>query len=345
MAYSLIASASRKAETSPKNRVWDVSAYSVRLSPVTGRPPAQPRRKIRPTPTKPVSGIPYWPSKDPIEEDGGLNLYGFVRNDGINIWDILGNDPYYEAEVKCAVVLEIGHTHPIAKRVKDWNEKRMAFEKRESNHQKFPAQMSGIGCAIPTLSDAHSIEGFRNESPYESMYPISGIPKNRGFLGAATQEQGSPEPAQNGGLNPVKDGPGTWDPIVQTHGFLEYVKRSWDAALTAGLNMAGSNYTYNGNGGFDFHDNCRCDNIVVIFTFENNAVRDNYTKYINYYRNHLPNSVVGNATSFSKYNFTPHNLDSTKDVAGQQVKIFPTTNQRVTIPRGANPGIFQVKAK
>lgn len=31
-----------------------------------------------------------WPSRDPIEERGGLNLYGFVGNDGINLWDYLG---------------------------------------------------------------------------------------------------------------------------------------------------------------------------------------------------------------------------------------------------------------
>jgi RHS repeat-associated protein len=31
-----------------------------------------------------------WPSRDPIEEDGGINLYNFVGNDGLNKWDILG---------------------------------------------------------------------------------------------------------------------------------------------------------------------------------------------------------------------------------------------------------------
>ena len=31
-----------------------------------------------------------WPSRDPIEEEGGLNLYGFVGNDGVNWWDRLG---------------------------------------------------------------------------------------------------------------------------------------------------------------------------------------------------------------------------------------------------------------
>jgi RHS repeat-associated protein len=31
-----------------------------------------------------------WPSRDPIEEEGGINLYGFVYNDGVNLWDVLG---------------------------------------------------------------------------------------------------------------------------------------------------------------------------------------------------------------------------------------------------------------
>ncbi|MBC2602996.1 RHS repeat-associated core domain-containing protein [Puniceicoccus vermicola] len=31
-----------------------------------------------------------WASRDPIKEEGGLNLYGFVGNDGVNSWDILG---------------------------------------------------------------------------------------------------------------------------------------------------------------------------------------------------------------------------------------------------------------
>ena len=36
----------------------------------------------------PVTG--RWPSRDPIEEEGGVNLYGFVRNDGVGEWDYLG---------------------------------------------------------------------------------------------------------------------------------------------------------------------------------------------------------------------------------------------------------------
>jgi hypothetical protein len=34
-----------------------------------------------------------WPSRDPIGERGGLNLYGFVGNEGVNGWDYLGKRP------------------------------------------------------------------------------------------------------------------------------------------------------------------------------------------------------------------------------------------------------------
>ena len=40
-----------------------------------------------------VSGLCFWLNRDPIAEDGGLNLYGFVGNDGVNFIDILGNEP------------------------------------------------------------------------------------------------------------------------------------------------------------------------------------------------------------------------------------------------------------
>jgi RHS repeat-associated protein len=34
--------------------------------------------------------IGKWPNRDPIEESGGTNMYGFVWNDGVNLWDYLG---------------------------------------------------------------------------------------------------------------------------------------------------------------------------------------------------------------------------------------------------------------
>ena len=38
-------------------------------------------------------GRATWLSRDPIGEDGGLNLYGYVENNPINLWDALGDSP------------------------------------------------------------------------------------------------------------------------------------------------------------------------------------------------------------------------------------------------------------
>jgi len=51
---------------------WPINFYGYRyLDPLTGR----------------------WMSKDPLGERGGLNLYGFVGNDGVDMGDILGMTP------------------------------------------------------------------------------------------------------------------------------------------------------------------------------------------------------------------------------------------------------------
>jgi RHS repeat-associated protein len=39
----------------------------------------------------PVTG--RWPSRDPIEEKGGVNLYGFLRNESLDYFDDLGHKP------------------------------------------------------------------------------------------------------------------------------------------------------------------------------------------------------------------------------------------------------------
>jgi RHS repeat-associated protein len=58
----------------------------------------------------PVTG--RWPSRDPIGERGGLNLYGFVGNDGMNKWDLLGLEGAVTShEVKtCEIYIYIGHS-------------------------------------------------------------------------------------------------------------------------------------------------------------------------------------------------------------------------------------------
>jgi hypothetical protein len=73
-----------------KNRVWGFFAESNRTRPVNRRQPLEPRRENRPCAYKTASGIPYWPSRDPIEEEGGINLYGFLGNNSILWVDAFG---------------------------------------------------------------------------------------------------------------------------------------------------------------------------------------------------------------------------------------------------------------
>jgi len=63
------------------------------LTPFQTAPYDTPRRLT----TKSYYGFRYydpetgrWPSRDPIEEQGGLNLYVMVENDAVNLWDLLG---------------------------------------------------------------------------------------------------------------------------------------------------------------------------------------------------------------------------------------------------------------
>jgi RHS repeat-associated protein len=50
-----------------------------------------------------------WPSRDPIEEEGGINLYGFVGNDGVNKLDIWGLRPPDENITNCVLKVFGGH--------------------------------------------------------------------------------------------------------------------------------------------------------------------------------------------------------------------------------------------
>lgn len=70
----------RESEARPKSPVREDRTPG----PVRGRP-GQPGVLPR---YDPLTG--RWPSRDPIEEDGGLNLYVFVRNNGVGALDYIG---------------------------------------------------------------------------------------------------------------------------------------------------------------------------------------------------------------------------------------------------------------
>jgi len=82
-----------KTRTQPKNRVGN---FFGRVGDRAGENRPATRNRIGengPTLTIIASGRPLWPSRDPIGERGGLNLYGFVYNEPIYHIDILGQAP------------------------------------------------------------------------------------------------------------------------------------------------------------------------------------------------------------------------------------------------------------
>jgi len=88
-----------------KNRVWDFFSPPPEFYPVNRLPSQQPSRENGHCYDETASGVLFygyryydpetgrWPSRDPIEEVGGLNLYGFVGNNGVNAVDVQGLSP------------------------------------------------------------------------------------------------------------------------------------------------------------------------------------------------------------------------------------------------------------
>ena len=70
-----------------------------------------------------------WLSKDPIAENGGLNLYQMVANEPINYWDMLGlssgQDPCCKTGTRerskiCYIYIRVGHYDSIDKKLEHW---------------------------------------------------------------------------------------------------------------------------------------------------------------------------------------------------------------------------------
>jgi hypothetical protein len=90
MAYFLSETASGQPNLTAKDRVWGFFRESVSVCLETRPPALEPHQENYAGPGKNVSGIPLWPSRDPIQEEGGINLYGFVQNNSLNRGDYLG---------------------------------------------------------------------------------------------------------------------------------------------------------------------------------------------------------------------------------------------------------------
>ena len=81
-----------------------------------------------------------WLTRDPIEEEGGINLYGFVRNDGVNEWDLLGMSPLANP-CNASTWVRGGSCYDLSDLGTRINKTRQRLEEiRQQYHQIFPGE-------------------------------------------------------------------------------------------------------------------------------------------------------------------------------------------------------------
>jgi len=92
------------------NDLWVICPQSTRVQRARPRPKSQQSRGLRPRVA--YYGYRYydpktgrWPSRDPIGEDGGINLYEIIWNNPVNDADILG----LESKRACTSLIRAGH--------------------------------------------------------------------------------------------------------------------------------------------------------------------------------------------------------------------------------------------
>ena len=148
----------RPEETHPtaKNRVWGFFVEPNKSRPANRLQAPQPRREIDPTTTKTASGVFFyghryydpvtgrWPSRDPIGERGGVNLYGFVGNDGVDFWDFLGREKmFFETERAAA---EAAGKEGLETGEKEYTEGIERTKKRWADLPRSPREYGGRIC-------------------------------------------------------------------------------------------------------------------------------------------------------------------------------------------------------
>lgn len=130
-------------------------------------------RRFRPG--VPVYGYRYydpatgrWPSKDPIEEGGGINLYGFVGNNSIDRLDYLGNcwgdfealKHYKHGDSNSVTLTEIGCKDTVYNATKST---------RENWEQKVRRHAESIACFGEDSEISDSV------SPHSGVWWIGGV--------------------------------------------------------------------------------------------------------------------------------------------------------------------------
>jgi len=151
--------------------------------------------------------VSYWPSRDPIGERGGINLYGMVGNDGVNYFDALG----LKKEM-CYVVIDMAHTG-------SWS-----FESPE----KVPecTSYAVLGCYDPT--------DRLNDKLVKAGKGVPNMPRTNGeYFGPVTHDYYDPSKELTDDDINGKYGVGPKE-------YNKFMKDAWNAALKRGKWMCKS---------------------------------------------------------------------------------------------------------
>ena len=177
MGYFLPESVPDKSDLTAKNRVWGFFA-ECDLASLESRPAAlETHRENYGESRGTASGIPFWPSRDPIGERGGVNLYGFVGNDGVNRWDYLGlKDPkngMKVIEIVPSCTIRIYGGHGLLDRWFTGTDPELKKPSNRSSASSIPYSISGAGgsCNAATKVGCNSGNYGTNSIPIEGYSP------------------------------------------------------------------------------------------------------------------------------------------------------------------------------
>ena len=93
-----------------------------------------------------------WPSRDPIGERGGVNLYGFVGNNGVTRWEYLGlsDGGYFITEFPIVGPSPAERRSYLEKKFNDWYEK-------EKKDMQWVEDLPDCPCKLKTVCETYCI--------------------------------------------------------------------------------------------------------------------------------------------------------------------------------------------
>ena len=216
MAYNHTARAPGKSAMRPKNRVWGFSANG-RVYPLGNRRRRpEPRRKSSPTPTFLTPGIPQWPSRDPIEEEGGVALYGFVYNSPVNAFDLFGKATVSVGEELYATLSESDccyneYGFEAEKVADDFNRKccpnvikisgvELWYQNTIFKTITLPVSL-GIGLPAGVMHVVVGVErsghaAIKTPNVFKGFYPRGGVTKHRTVADGVVRNENDVDPAR-----------------------------------------------------------------------------------------------------------------------------------------------------